>query len=102
MKRATTILGLFLTLTIAGACRQEQVTATSTSATAATEASAVNLTPEELGELGAQIKKEPARADELLAQKKLTRETFEKAIRDVTENPDASRRYAESYRKNTA
>lgn len=99
MKRTTTILALSLTLLIAVACRQEQVSASATSETVTSEAAATQLTPEELGELGAAIKKEPARADELLEQKRLTRQTFEKAIRDVTENPESSKRYAEAYRK---
>jgi hypothetical protein len=29
----------------------------------------------------------------------MTRESFEKAVRDVTENVDASKRYTEAYRK---
>lgn len=103
MKRTTTFLALSLTLLIAVACRQEQASVTATSETVSdtvtNAAAATQLTPEELGELGAAIKKEPARADELLAQKRLTRQTFEKAIRDVTENPEASKRYAEAYRK---
>jgi hypothetical protein len=57
------------------------------------------LTPEQLGELGAQIRKEPSRAEELLAARGLDEKSFEKAIRDVTENPDASKRYADAYRK---
>jgi hypothetical protein len=101
MKRATTIVGLMLTLSLAGACREEAttVTATSTSGETVALASATTLTPEELGELGAAIRKTPEKADELLAAKKLTRQTFEQAIRDLTEDPDSSKRYAEAYRK---
>jgi hypothetical protein len=82
------------------ACRkQAESAATATSGNATQVAATQSLTPEQLGELGAQIKKDPARADELLAQRHLTRESFEKAIRDVTEDADASKRYAASYRK---
>ncbi len=71
----------------------------STSASTQPDAKVVALTPEQLGELGAQIRREPTRAEELLASRGLTEQTFEKAIRDVTENPDASKRYATAYRK---
>jgi uncharacterized membrane protein YdfJ with MMPL/SSD domain len=99
MKRATTIVGLMLTLSLAGACREEATTVTATSGETVALASATTLTPEELGELGAAIRKTPEKADELLAAKKLTRQTFEQAIRDLTEDPDSSKRYAEAYRK---
>lgn len=103
MKRTTTAALCFIVMLSVSACQQKQTE----SATAATgeNASAVTthaLTPEQLGELGAQIKKEPARANELLARHNMTRESFEKAIRDVTENVDASKRYATAYRKASA
>jgi hypothetical protein len=53
-----------------------------------------------LGALGAQIHNTPERANELLAEHGLDETSFEKAIRAVTENADASKRYAEAYRKN--
>lgn len=94
-----------LTLSLAAACQQNEPAASNVAAPSAPQAataSAPALTPEQLGTLGAQIRREPARGDELLAQHKLNRTTFEKAIRDVTENPEASRRYAEAYRKASA
>jgi hypothetical protein len=101
--RALTSTALVLALALAGACSNEQKTATTNETTAApATAKAVDLTPEQLGELGAQIRKEPSRADEILSQKGLDQATFEKAIRDVTENPEASKRYAEAYRKASA
>ena len=83
------------------ACGGQDQTSSSTPAQepVAQAAAAPVLTPEQLGELGALISKEPARANELLAEKGLTQETFEKAIRDVTENPDASKRYADSFKR---
>lgn len=99
MKKAATILAL-LGVTLAGACQNEQKTASSAASQAqpGVQVSAT-LTPEELGTLGGQIKRDPNQADTLLSQRGLTRESFEKAIRDVTENADASKRYSEAYRK---
>lgn len=100
MRRATTF-ALVVTLALFAACSNEpkQEVLNSEQKPAATSAS---LSPEQLGELGAEIRKDPARADEILARKGLNQQSFEKAIRDVTENPDASKRYAESYRKASA
>ena len=94
---------LVLTLALAGACSNEQkATSTNESAVAPVTAKAADLTPEQLGELGAQIRKEPSRANEILSQKGLDQASFEKAIRDVTENPESSKRYAAAYRKASA
>ncbi len=57
------------------------------------------LTPEELGALGAQIRKTPDRAEALLRERGLTEKTFEAEIRKVTEDPDASKRYAAAYKR---
>jgi hypothetical protein len=58
-----------------------------------------NLSPEELGELGAKIKKNPKDAEKLLSAKGLTEPQFEQAVRKVAESPDQSKRYAEAYKK---
>jgi len=58
-----------------------------------------NLTPEQLGELGAQIKREPSRAHELLSAHGLDDQSFEKAIRKVTQDPVASKRYAAAFKQ---
>jgi hypothetical protein len=100
MKQTAAILSLVLIL---GACQQRNDAAPAQASPVVQAASrAEGLTPEQLGALGAEIRKDPARGDELLQQHGLTRETFEKAIRDVTENADASQRYAEAYRKASA
>jgi hypothetical protein len=100
MKLATTLLALAL---IAGGCRKEANAPSSTTAPVATTAAAnAALTPEQLGELGANIRKDPANADSLLARHHLTRQQFEQAIRDVTENVDTAKRYAEAFRKASA
>jgi hypothetical protein len=96
---------LFATLVLAvvllSGCKQQQnasntpgTTNDQTSATAST-----NLTPEQLGELGAQIKAHPKEADKLLSEHGLTEASFEKAIRQVTQDPDASKRYAAAFKK---
>lgn len=100
MKQAAAILGLVLTL---GACQQRQETAPASGKPVMPVATAGQTpTPEQLGALGAEIRKDPARGDELLQQHGLTRATFEKAIRDITESADASLRYAAAYRKASA
>jgi len=92
------LLSAFL---FAGACSDESRTSVATTEPATTEASAkaANLTPEELGELGAKIEKQPAEAEKILSEKGLNEESFEQAIRKVAEDPEASKRYAESYKK---
>jgi len=96
MRRALPILCLALTL---AACQQSP---RSESAAAPVTAGASLLTPEQLGALGAKIRREPSRADELLQQHGLTRAAFEKQIRDVTENVESAQRYAAGYRKASA
>lgn len=97
MKSLTNSLALLLALMLAGAC-SERKEVTSAEPPATTQKAA--LSAEELGTLGAQIHNSPDRANELLAEHGLDEASFEKAIRDVTENADASKRYAEAYRKN--
>jgi uncharacterized lipoprotein NlpE involved in copper resistance len=58
-----------------------------------------NLSPEDLGALGAKIKKHPKDAEKLLSDKGLTEQQFEQAVRKVAENPQDSKRYAEAYKK---
>jgi hypothetical protein len=58
-----------------------------------------NLSPEDLGKLGAEIKKHPKDAQKLLTDKGLTEQQFEQAVRKVAENPADSKRYAQAYKK---
>jgi hypothetical protein len=89
---------------VAGGCskaNQTAPTATSTQATAGSSVAATtapSMTPEQLGQLGALINKQPANADKLLADQGLTQETFESAIRKVSSDPAASKRYAAAYK----
>lgn len=66
---------------------------------ATTNAAATSLTPEELGELGAKIRKTPDRANEILRDRGLDQKRFETEIRKVTEDPEASKRYAAAYKR---
>ena len=92
-------VSMIVLLAFAGGCgRNEQQTA-SVAAPEPGARGASELTPEQLGVLGAQIQKTPDRAGELLSRHGLTDKTFEAKIRAVTENPDASKRYAEAFRK---
>ena len=105
--RNTTALALIVLLAIAGGCSQEQKSSVAAgdpprAEAAQQQASSQELTPEQLGELGAQIRKTPDRAADLLKQRGLTQQSFETQIRKTTENPDASKRYAEAYRKASA
>ena len=75
-------------------------TASSTSTTAVSSASAsADLTPEQLGELGARITKHKDEAKKILSEQGLDEKTFEAKIRKVTEDPEASKRYAAAYEK---
>jgi hypothetical protein len=86
-------------LLLAFGCQKEATT----SGTATTEpaVASANLTPEQLGELGAKIKKQPSDAQRLLSEQGLTEQSFETAIRKVSEDPEASKRYAEAYKRAT-
>lgn len=104
MKTTITTLAL-AALLAAGACSNDQntsVAATDQQTTPAATAANQELTPEQLGELGAEIGKNPDDVKALLASRGLDEQKFEQAIRRIAENPDASKRYAESYRKKSA
>jgi hypothetical protein len=89
-------VSILLSVVLVGGCRQN-ADATSEAAVAST-----SLSPEQLGELGAQIKKEPNRAQEILSPHGLNEQSFEAAIRQVTQDPEASKRYTEAFQKASA
>lgn len=95
--RATLVFSMIVALTLTAACGEE-----TSIPVAGSESAAANLTPEQLGELGAQIAKEPARADELLSRHGLNERNFEEAIRQVTQDPEASKRYRDAYQRASA
>src|SRR5690349_7933987 len=63
------------------------------------QAQAQTHTPEQLGEIGALIKKHPKDATKILSEHGLTEASFEKEIRQVASDPAASRRYRDAYKK---
>ena len=103
MKRAMAI-SVVLLLAFAG-CGANDERQASSNATPASDAQPVSksasatLTPEELGELGAKIRKTPDQANQILQERGLDEKSFETQIRKVTENPDASKRYAAAYKR---
>ncbi len=102
MRRALLLISLVLPLALAGACNQRPTAADATPATEATRAATESLSPEELGKLGAELKKNPDRADQILTERGLDAKSFETAIRKVSEDPEASKRYAAAYKEASA
>jgi hypothetical protein len=101
MKRSLLGIALCAALITCGCSKTDQTASTTSSTTATPAANAANaptLTPEQLGQLGALINKQPANADKLLADQGLTQATFEAAIRKVSSDPAESKRYAAAYK----
>jgi hypothetical protein len=97
------ILALTL-LTAIVACKNNTTTpatsSTATSGNTAVATSAPTPTPEQLGEIGASIKKHPADGSKILSDHGMTQDQFERAIRQVSSDPEASKRYAAAYKRN--
>ena len=94
------IIALTLLMAIVAGCKNNTTTPAKTSANAPVTASAPSMTPEQLGELGASIHKHPSEGMKLLADRGLTQQQFERAIRQVSSDPEASKRYAAAYKRN--
>lgn len=97
MKRA--LITMTVLLALAGGCKQNQTASVSSEPNAVSTTEAKTLTPEQLGELGAKIEKTPGQATTLLSEHGLNEKTFEQQIRKITEDPEASKRYAAAYEK---
>jgi hypothetical protein len=99
IKRSGLALAVVLLL-VPLACRKAGDTSSTGSATssAVTQGSTTNLSPEQLGEIGAKISQTPADAKKILSSHGLTEEAFEQAVRKVSSDPDASRRYRNGFR----
>ena len=99
-KLSIAIAALSLVLTFG--CNQKSSSSASAPQQGVTteQAQTTNLTPEQLGEIGAKIKKHPSDVDKILADNGLTQASFEKEIRKVSSDPAASRRYRDAYKKN--
>jgi hypothetical protein len=99
MKRSSIAVAVVLSFVLF-ACNKQSTTPTASNNTPAVSSTAsTNLTPEQLGELGAKIKKHPGDAQKLLSEQGLDEATFERAVRKVAESPDQSKRYAAAYKR---
>ena len=100
MKKALIAIAA-LTLALTFGCKNKSTQTASQQQPVVTEQAQTtqNLTPEQLGEIGAQIKKHPKDADKILSEHGLTQASFEKEIRHVASDPAASRRYRDAYKK---
>ena len=102
--KSTSVAFALCALLAAGACSNDQnqpaaADASTAKAPAAASQQQAELTPEQLGELGAQIRNNPGDAQRLLTQRGLDEQKFEQAVRKVSEDPAAAKRYSESYKK---
>jgi hypothetical protein len=96
------LAAIAMALLLLGACKEKKTTETMTTPTTTSSTSTTvvtNMTPEELGQLGAEIKKKPAEAHRILSEHGLDEASFEKAIRKVSSSVEESRRYAAAYKK---
>ena len=86
------------------ACSNEPKQSAAAGGAADTPSVAVSqdLTPEQLGEIGARISKNSSQAKQILSEHGLDEKTFEQKIRKVTEDPEASKRYAAAFEKTKA
>jgi hypothetical protein len=96
------LIVLTIPLALGGACNENQTSAAGEVNDAESAQAAKDLTPEELGKLGAELKKNPDRADQILTERGLDAKSFETAIRKVSEDPEASKRYAAAYKEASA
>lgn len=91
-----------MALFVLAGCKNQSSSYTSSSnsnTSTAASAAQTNLSPEQLGEIGAKIKKHPKEARSILSQKGLTEQQFEQAVRKVAESPADSKRYATAYKR---
>lgn len=86
-------------LLLTGGCANDERAAATDGSPAAAGQQQTALTPEQLGELGAQIRKNPDDAQRLLSARGLNEQSFEQAVRKVSEDPAAAKRYADSYKR---
>ena len=102
MKKKISIAIATLALVLTFGCKNQNQTAGSSSdnSTGNTVSSQqTNLSPEDLGTLGAEIKRNPNDAQRILSDKGLTVQQFEQAVRKVAESPEQSKRYADAYKR---
>ncbi len=96
------MIAVLISAALLAGCQNEGTAVKADEPAVETNAAAeVNLTPEQLGEVGAQIAKNPENAKSILEARGLNEASFEKAVREVTEDPEASKKYAEAYKQHS-
>lgn len=102
--RKTLITAAAFALVLATGCKNNDnasnnnQASTPTASNNAVASAPTSMTPEQLGTLGAQIKRQPNQADQLLSQHGLNQQSFAAAIRKVSEKPDDAKKYAAAYK----
>jgi len=96
--RKTLIPLAIVLVALAVSCQNKTTSSAASDNKATSIAQATSLSPEQLGTLGAQIKKQPNDADRLLAEHGLNVQSFAAAVRKVSENPADARRYTTAYK----
>ena len=94
----TEIVLAIAAMLVAGGCR-DHPRQTASVTTPQTTVAKATLSPEELGELGAKIEHNPADAKRILGERGLTDDAFAAQVRKVAEDPKASRRYKDAYKR---
>lgn len=98
----TTFLAVsFAALIASSACHKSDQTSPSPALSGKSSVSTndgTSISPEDLGRLGAKINKHPSDASKLLSEQGMTQAAFETAIRRVSSDPAASKRYAAAYK----
>jgi hypothetical protein len=90
------IVALAISTTVLAGCSKHETT-TAEAPAASQVAAAAEKTPENLGRIGAEIKKQPQDAEKILSSHGMTEETFKAAVKKVAEDPAASKRYAAAF-----
>ena len=88
-----TLIALMIVSALAAGCSQSETS------TAGTGPTYEGLTAEELGVVGAEIRRSPERAEQILSERELDEKRFEAAIRKVAADPDASQRYRTAFQE---
>ena len=103
MARTKRIVGIAaVSLLLAAGCKNRSESASytpSSHVTPAVQQQTTSMTPEQLGEIGAQIKRHPKEAKTILSDHGMTEQSFERAIRQVSSDPAASKRYTAAYKR---
>lgn len=97
MKRLTrpALLFVLLTLPFWAACNGDD--GETPAPRAGEDVAAADLSPKELGALGAELYRSPDRAEQILADRGIDPDEFEAAVREVAADTGDAREYAEAF-----